>query len=182
MHQRKSTALIGGCTHSVLSHTCARSFYWLHCSTRSVLCLLWAHRWCPQHYMGRVKEALIKGFDQKKTHHLPSSPPFCTQWIHGQNDADQVSYKNRRFAVNVYSKDTGEQEQKKKKKWALKKKKNHTVGRVLPLSCSQEEVLAPPSHIKEHTYSLNLLHWGKTFFLDVCFWKATFQHTTATYE
>lgn len=43
-----------------------------------------AHRWCPQRYMGRAKRALIKGFDQKKTHHLPSSPPFCTQWIRGR--------------------------------------------------------------------------------------------------
>lgn len=67
-----------------------------------------AHRWCPQRYMGRAKRALIKGFDQKKTHHLPSSPPFCTQWIHGQNDAGQVSYKNRRFAVNIYRKDLRE--------------------------------------------------------------------------
>lgn len=71
-----------------------------------------AHRWCPQHYMGRAKRALIKGFDQKKTHHLPSSPPFCTQWIHGRNDAGQVSDKKRRFAANIYSKDLREQEQK----------------------------------------------------------------------
>lgn len=50
-------------------------------SASGVLCLAGAHRWCPQRYMGRAKRALIKGFDQKKTHHLPSSPPFCTQWI-----------------------------------------------------------------------------------------------------
>lgn len=62
--------------------------------------------------MGRAKRALIKGFDQKKTHHLPSSPPFCTQRIHGQNDAGQVSYKSRRFALNIYSEGLREGEQK----------------------------------------------------------------------
>lgn len=69
-------------------------------SASGVLCLAGAHRWCPQRYMGRAKRALIKGFDQKKTHHLPSSPPFCTQWIsRAKNDAGQVSDKNRRFAA-----------------------------------------------------------------------------------
>lgn len=71
-----------------------------------------AHRWCPQHYMGRAKRALIKGFDQKKTHHLPSSPPFGTRWIRGQNDAGQVSDKTRRFAQNIHSNDLSKQEQK----------------------------------------------------------------------
>lgn len=53
-------------------------------SASGVLCLAGAHRWCPQRYMGRAKRALIKGFDQKKTHHLPSSPPFVHSGFRGR--------------------------------------------------------------------------------------------------
>lgn len=81
------------------------------CGEKSSLPLR-VHRWCPQRYMGRAKRALIKGFDQKKTHHLPSSPPFCTQRICGQKDAGQVPYKNGRFAMNNWRKDLKQREQK----------------------------------------------------------------------
>lgn len=85
---------------------------WLHFCGKNSSLPHRAHRWCPQRYMGRAKRALIKGFDQKKTHHLPSSPPFCTQRIHGQKDAGQVPYKNGRFAMNNWRKDLKQREQK----------------------------------------------------------------------
>lgn len=93
-------------------------------SASGVLCLAGAHRWCPQRYMGRAKRALIKGFDQKKTHHLPSSPPFCTQWI------SRAKTMRARFPTRIGDllRTTVEEKEKKGRRGEKKRKRGRGGG------------------------------------------------------
>jgi len=86
----KRTELRRGCARAVSQRMRGRASRRLHLCTRSVLRLAEHTGGAHSTTWAELNGALIKGFDQKKTHHLPSSPPSGTQWIHGQNDAGRV--------------------------------------------------------------------------------------------